>query len=399
MRNKRQKKKARAEPTQKRSASPVGFLVSGDAYETLCVPGYTALNQNPEIVTAVNKIASLIASMTIHLMANTANGDIRIKNELSRKVDINPYSYGTRQSFIQTVVRTMLLEGNGNSVVIPKTRKGFLEDLIPVAPGRVWFEPNGYGYTINIDGVQNSPDRLLHFVVNPDPEQPWKGLGYRVALKDVANNLRQAAATERGFMESKWKPSLIVKVDALTEEFASKEGRKKLLESYAETGSAGEPWLIPAEQFQIEQVRPLTLSDLALNDMVTLNKKTVASIIGVPAFVLGVGEYKAEEWNSFINTTIMPIARGIEQELTKKLLLSPDWYFKFNVRSLYNYDIAQLAQVGDEQYVRGIMTGNEVRDWLGLTPMEGLDDLVILENYIPLGMIGDQKKLEQTGGE
>ena len=119
---------------------------------------------------------------------------------------------------------------------------------------------------------------------------PWKGKGYRVALRDVANNLKQAAATEKSFMSSKWKPSIIVKVDGLTDDFASPEGRKKLLESYIETNSAGEPWLIPADQFQVEQVRPLSLSDLALSDMVTLEKKTVASILGVPGFVLGVWE-------------------------------------------------------------------------------------------------------------
>lgn len=198
-------------------------------------------------------------------------------------------------------------------------------------------------------------------------------------------------------MSSKWKPSIIVKVDSLTEEFASAEGRKKLLDDYIDTSSAGEPWMIPADQFSVEQVKPLSLSDLAISDTVSLNKKTVAAILGVPPFLLGVGTYSKDEWNNFISMTIGPLATGIQQELTKKLLLSPDWYFKFNVRSLYNYDLQTLAQVYDDQYIRGICTGNEVRDALGMQPMDGLDQLVMLENYIPAGMIGDQKKLVQGG--
>lgn len=387
------KQKRAREPTQKRSVA----FVTNDGWETLACAGYTSLSHNPEITTAVDTIARLIGSMTIHLMENTDNGDIRVKNELARKIDIDPNAYMTRSAFVQWIVKTMMLDGDGNAVVYPEFRRGILRNLQPIPAAFASFVQDGWGYKVIIDGRQYDPDDVLHFVLNPGSYYPWLGEGYRVALSDVANNLKQAAATEKGFMSSKWKPSIIVKVDSLTDEFSSPEGRRKLLEDYVETTEAGEPWMIPADQFSVEQVRPLTLSDLALADFVQLDKRTVAAILGVPPFVLGVGDFHREAWNNFISSTIMPIARAIEQELTRKLLVSPSWFFRFNVRSLYNYELRDMAQVADDQFVRGIMTGNEVRDWIGMPPLEGLNELVILENYIPRGMIGDQNKL--NGGD
>ncbi len=379
---------------QKRS---MVWLTDNPGFESLRCQGYTTLAESPEVSTAVNTIARLIGSMTIHLMANQVNGDVRILNALSRVVDIEPNRYMTRSNFIQWIVRTMLMDGRGNAVVWPRTEGGALRELVPIPPAYTAFIPDGlYGYRISIAGEEYDPAQLLHFAVNPGSFFPWLGMGFTMTLADVANNLKQAAATERGFMESKWKPSLIVKVDGLFDELSTPDGRKKLLDDYVTTNEAGQPWLIPAEQFEVQEVKPLTLSDLALADFVKLDKRSVAAILGVPAFVLGVGEFKRDEWNSFISTTIMPLAQGIQQELTRKLLIEPQQYFRFSSRSLYNYDLKELAEVADGQYVRGIMTGNEVRDWLGMSPMDGLDELIILENYIPRGMIGDQAKL--TGG-
>lgn len=395
-RRKRGRPAPRDEPRgQKRGAA--AWLCSSEAYDTLTCQGYVSLANNPEIAAGVDTIARLVGSMTIHLMECRDGGAVRIQNELSRKIDINPNQYMTRAAFIHWIVRTMYLEGNGNAVVWPKTRRGIIQDLNPVPPSFVSFIPDGWGYRVVIAGQEYRPDKVLHFALNPDSLYPWLGTGYRVSLADVANNLKQAATTQKGFMASKWKPSLIVKVDALTDEFSSPEGRQRLLEQYAMSGQAGEPWMIPAEQFSVEQVKPLTLSDLALDAMVTLDKRTVAAVLGIPAFVLGVGEFDRDAWNNFINTTIMPLARSIEQELTKKLLLSSEWFFRFNNWSLFSYSITELVSAGAEMVDRMALRRNEWRGWLNLPPDPEMDELLALENYLPADRLGDQGKLVQGG--
>lgn len=379
---------------QKRNRSQIGYVISDS--DSLCVSGYTSLDKNPEIMTACRKIAELIGSITIHLMSNSQNGDTRIINELSRTIDISPMPNMTRKTWMEAIVMNLLLYGEGNSIVIPHTWNGYLESLEPVATGRVSFSPIGWrDYKVVIDGKTRNPADLLHFVYNPDKHYLWKGRGLTVSLRDIAANLKQAAATEKGFMASKWKPSLIVKVDALIDEFAGKEGRQKLLDEYVKTGEAGEPWLIPADQFEVQEVRPLSLSDLAISDVVEIDKRAVASILGVPPFIVGVGEYSKEAWNNFVQSTVRTICIGIAQEMTKKLIISPKWYLKFNTLSLMDWDIQTISSVFGSLSDRGFVTGNEVRDRIGMSPAPGLDEYRVLENYIPYEMSGLQKKLIQ----
>ena len=374
----------------------VAAFVLADLFDDCCASGYTRLSDNPEIQTACLRIAELIGSMTIYLMENGPDGDRRIINELSRKIDIEPNRNMTRIHWMTANVMNMLLYGKGNGICVPHTHEGNLESLEPISASRVTFQPVGNSYRdyrVLIDGIPKDPNNLLHFVYNPDPTYLWMGRGVTVTLKDIANNLKQAQKTENAFMSSEYKPNIIVKVDALADEFATPAGRQKLLDSYVKPSTTGEPWLIPAEQFEVQEVRPLTLADLAIKDTVELDKKTVAAVIGVPAFLLGVGTFNREEWNRFIQTKVKAIALNIQQELTRCLIISPKWYIYLNYWSLMDYDLKAVSDILLAGSDRGFVCGDEWRDRMHLPPA-GLKEYKVLENYIPYDMSGDQEKLK-----
>lgn len=371
------------------SGAMVGLTLQSPG--VICPAGYHHLLDAPEVAGAIWRISDMIASMTIHLMRNEKSGDVRVRDALAYKVDVAPWSLGTRHTLISWIVAGMLTDGN--ACVLPLTGGGLLEDLVPMPGARPQRRPDGSPYEVVWRGVAFEPDEVLHFPYHVDLLHPWLGTGTRVQLQQVVDSLLQANTTKQAYMSSEYKPPIIISVNA-DSDLADLDKRKKFLEKYTKRSSPDEPWVIPAELMKVAQVRPLSLNDLAIRDGVELDKKSVAAIFGVPGFMVGVGSYNKDEYNTFIREVLMPLAQIIQQELTKKLLVSQERYFRFNSRSLYAYDLKELADIADNLYVRGLMTGNEARDWLGLAPKAGLDELVILENFIPIDRIGDQKKLK-----
>jgi len=395
------KKKNGNKKKQLREVIPsIEFKVLSTLDELYIPNGYVKLADNPEVKIAVDKIADLVSNMTIHLMENTDKGDKRVRDGLARKIDVNPYKYMTRKSWIYKIVSDLLLYGDGNSVVhisIDKTT-GYISDLQPFQMQGVSYNSTKDGYEIDVNGTIYKPEEVVHFVINPDPNYPYKGTGYKVALRDIVNNLKQATATKNSFMSGKYMPSLIVKVDSLTAELASEEGRDGVFNNYLKSSEAGRPWIIPAEMLEVQQVKPLSLTDIAINESVELDKKTVAGLLGVPAFFVGVGDFNKEEYNNFINTRIMSVANVISQTLTRDLLFSSTRYFKLNPRSLYSYNLTEMVGAYGEMVKMNAMRRNELRDAVGFDPDDEMEELIVLENYVPASQLGDQEKLKGGDG-
>ena len=388
--------KVHTAPAKRSSGSSiVGLTLQSPG--VICPTGYHPLSEAPEVQAAVWWIADMVASMPIQLMANNGSkGDDRIRDALAKMVDTAPWSLGLRQTLMGWVSATMLLEGN--AFVLPQTAGGLLQDLRPMPGAIAQLRPDGTPYEVVWKGVAFDPDELLHFPLRPDLQRPWLGQGLRVSLQQVVDSISQTNATKTAYMSSEYKPPVIIAVNS-DSDLSDKEKREEFLDRYVKRKDPSQPMVIPADLMTVSQVRPLSLTDLAVKDGLELDKKTVASVVGVPGYVVGVGAFNKDEHNAFVRTKARYLTDVIRQELTKKLLLSEDRFFRFNARSLYAYDLKDLAQIGEDAYIRGLMTRNEARHWMDLPPVPGGDELVILENFIPADKTGDQKKLNPTKEE
>ena len=380
----------------KKRSSPVALWLQGDEAKSILMPsGYIPLTKNDEVKKCIHKIADMVSSMTIMLMENGDDGDVRLKNELSKKIDVYPNKYMIRKNFIYKIVSDMI--STGNSVVMPKTESGLIGDLNIWDTNGISFHGDYEGYVIKYKQQQFDPDEVLHFVLIPDDAMPFKGQGFIPIVKDTIANLVQANATKTGFLQSKWRPSLIIKVESDAEGMQIKEEREKILNSYVGDTEHGEPWIVPASEIDVKEVRPLSLQDLAIQESIELDKKAIASAFGVPAFMVGVGAFNKDEYNNFISSVIMPITKAIEQEMTKKLVYNPTWYFQFNAKSLMQYNLGELTTHVKEMVGGGLINRNEGRNAFGYSPVDGLNEYVVLENYIPVEDVGNQNKLK--GGD
>lgn len=354
--------------------------------------GYHRLLDSPEVAACVHAIAAPISSATIYLMENTKKGDQRVRDALARFVDVTPCPMmGTRQAWMDWIVSTMVGEGDGSAFVLPRFEGGKLAELLPMPSASCIDDADGFH--VSWKGRTFRPDEVIAFRWHTDPDRPWRGRGVRTTAMQLADSLRQTELLKDALSSPDYKPPLIVAVDS-DSDLGDAEKRDEFRSTFLEDDEAGKPWIIPAGLIKVEQVKPLNLNDLAVADTVKLDKQSIASLFGVPPFLLGVGDFNQKSYNNFIQRVIIPICVGIEQALTASLLVSDRRYFAFNRRRLYAYDVKDLVGVYLDMHDRGIVSGDEVRETAMLDPA-GLTEFKVLENYIPEDRIGDQKKLNQ----
>lgn len=143
---------------ERAAASPLGvWIINSDSQ----LPrGYHRLLDSPEISACINRMAAIISSATIYLMENSRRGDVRVRDDLARFVDVDPWpGMATRQSWMNWIVTQLLGDGDGEAFVLPRTSGGKFTALEPM-PGAVSIENPSGAISYSGAAINTSPTKF-----------------------------------------------------------------------------------------------------------------------------------------------------------------------------------------------------------------------------------------------
>ena len=110
--------------------------------------------------------------------------------DINQKIDaVTVKQFDNDSRYIHVTITDIdLADGDGNAFVLPHRAAGRFTALEPM-PGAAASEDRERGtYRVSWRGREFSPDDVLHFRLHADPDQPWRGRGYKIP----ADRLRQS---------------------------------------------------------------------------------------------------------------------------------------------------------------------------------------------------------------
>lgn len=365
---------------ENRNKSPVPYTEAFNLYG-----GNGALESSLEMMGLIDFIGGLIGSLTIKVMEKKDEAEERITDGMSYLLDIAPCERMTRMEWMKKLVKEIYLEGR--CYVYPQ-------------------EKDGYLYKLKILEKSTLKDGVLFYVEDGqikqvDEEKCLKFAFYSFdvarLMKEKLQNIKTAMELKKYFLKTAFKPNLQMILDGAMTTTETTKIAQELAQSIEESRDNNRPYIVPRDSLELVEMEKLTYSNLGVESAVDNEKLAIANAIGVPPFLLGVGNYNAEEYNAFIKCYLLPKLKMIEQTLSL-IFYSPFRYVKFSTKSLYQFGLEEQTSLVNKGLSMGYITGNEAREFLGFERVnqEELDEFRILENYIPLDMAGEQKKLKDS---
>lgn len=399
-----------AKPEKKDVGNMVGYFGVGTSksrnykYEDLAEEGYM---KNSIVYRCVNEIAKGASAVPFMVKAGDQVLDSHpIVTLLSRPNPLQSHS-----EFFNSTFGFLLLSGNayilkvGSEVGAPKELHLLRPDRMVVKGGANPI-PERYDYVLNgrvqasypID-ERNGFSDVKHIKLW-NPLDDYYGLSPMSAAALEVDQHNMAGKHNINLLSNGARPSGAVifkpQDDAGISVNLSESQRQQLLTDlnnrFSGTANAGRPLLLEGD-FDWKEMG-LSPKDMDFLNLKHMSATDIAMCFGVPSQLVGVPDAQtysnvAEARLALYEETIIPHLRKLESDLNEWLvpLYGENLEFCFDIDK-----IPALAERTRRIYenvtiaVReGIMTRNEAREQLGLSPMDGADDLYISATLFPLG--------------
>ena len=374
-----------------------------DNYKSYAKEGY---QQNAVVFKCVNEISNAAASINFKVY----QGDVELEQHPLLTLLNKPNPIQAGNEYFQSLYAYILL--SGNSFAISSTAGGVPSELHLLRPDRVEIIPSntaipkGYNYMLNGKVVKTydadpftGQSEVKHFKTwNPlddylgmsplmaasiDVDQHNLIAKHNIAL--LVNGARPSGAVI-------FKPTDTSGAPMMMSDMQRKQIKDDLDRRMSGTNNSGKPMLLEGD-FDWKEMG-MTPKDMDFLQNKHMAAKDIALCFGIPSQIIGIPDSQTysniqEARLAMYEETIIPLAMRVCNDLNE--WLSPS--FGDNIKIDYDYDsIPAMVERRKRVYenvtaaVReGIITRNEARDRLGLTPIDGGDDVYIAANLFPLG--------------
>lgn len=345
---------------------------------------------------AVELISNSIAAMPI-LVKQYAEGEKTIIRD-HNIAELFNHLYQTRFMFIKQLVWDMIIHGDGYAY-IKRDEKNRPIDLIYLPSNVVTIVGtvnNGDIYYL-CAGYKNVPNKIYERDIIHMFKNTRDGIHGISVLDYAMETLKSAGYAEKSasdYFGSGCSIKGILKFNSYRDDEQKEAARSSWNQVHGNGGSglaimdadcdfipvtqsANESQLLSTRQFNITEIaRFFNISPVLLQDLSHSSYNTI------------------EAANlEFVQHTLLPYIKLIEEELNRKLMVKSDIYIDIDETTLLKGDKSTMAN-----YIRtlkdgGVITTNEAREMIDMNPVEGGNEIIIPFTNIEANTIGkDEQK-------
>lgn len=359
---------------------------------------------NAMTLAAVNRcvkvIMDAVASLPIRIYVTDADGYKReVRNDLSWLLGKKPNGKMNSFTFFSLIVKDILLNGNAYALIVRENGK--IVALKYISPSKVTIYESNSGVEYELNGVKERipAEDMLHFMNFTD-----NGVYGISVLQHAARALSISDFGDKSaenFYKSGGCTSGFLKFDGPSN---SKQREEVLAAWNSSTGGPNNGpngiAVLPANVSYTQlSVSPADAQLLESRKFEVIDICRFFGVSPTKCFDMEKATYSNVEATelAFLNDTLRPLLAKIETELETKLFGRNDNFdIKFDVRELLRTDKNSQSEYFTKLFNLGVMTTNEIRKELDLTPVEGGDEPLVQVNLAKLKNIGNLDNLENT---